>query len=89
MEVELAVEVVRVARVQCPAQSGVRAVVHHLADELHGESAPAVLGQHVDVGEIDQRDAVRKCSREADLSIAVVDADDALRLADEPLDNFA
>jgi hypothetical protein len=49
---------------------------------------PPVLGQHVDVGEIDERDAVRERPGEADLPLAVVDADYALCLADQPLNHF-
>src|SRR5207247_5076319 len=59
------------------------------ADELDAEPAAAELGEHVDVGEVDRRDAVGEGAGEADLAPAGVEADDAARLADRPLDGLA
>ena len=39
---------------------------------------PAVLLEHVDVREVRERDAVARRAAEADLPLAVVEADDAL-----------
>jgi hypothetical protein len=66
--------------VQDPPQSRVGAVLHHLADELDPEASAPLLGEDVDVCEVDVRDAVRRRPAEADLA-AVEVADDALRLA--------
>src|SRR4029079_4937724 len=63
------------------------ALLDHLANELHAEPLPAVRREDVDVREIDERDAVRERAREAELALAVVDADDALRLVDQPRDD--
>ena len=80
----------RVARVQEPAPSGVRPVLDHLADELDAEPAAAVLGQHVDVGEVgDATRRRRPPGRSRPGAAVVVEADDPLRLADEPLDRLA
>ena len=47
-----------------------------------------MLREKVDVGEIDERDAVGERPREPHLPVAVVDADDALRFAHEALDHL-
>src|SRR5436190_360762 len=49
----------RVARVQQPLQVHVRPALDHLADELDSEPAAAVLGQHVDVREVDEGKAFK------------------------------
>ena len=86
VEADLAVERVRVARVQHPTDVLQRPALDHLAHELGAEAAAAVLGQHVDVREVDERDAVAEGAREPDLPVTVVETDDALRLTDQPLD---
>src|SRR5205085_6321981 len=60
-----------------------------LAHELDAESASAVGRENVDVGQVDEGCAVREGAREADLPPAVVEADDAIGVADEPLDDIA
>ena len=52
-------------------------------DELDAEAASAVLLEHVDVGEVRLHVPVRERPREADLLVAVVEADDASRAVDE------
>src|SRR5256885_673493 len=88
-EPELPIETRRVARVQHPTQLGVRAVVDGLANELDAETAASILLEHVNVCEVHERDAVGEGAREADLPVAVVEADHALRLPNEPLDDLA
>jgi hypothetical protein len=78
---------VRVARVQDPTDVRVRTFLDHLPDQPYAEPLAAVLRQDVHVGEVDERDAVGERPREPDLPAVVVDADDALRFADEPLDH--
>ncbi len=63
----------------------VRAVLDHLAHELLAQPAAAVLLEDVDVREVDERVAVGHGPAEADLAVAVVEADDALRLVDQPV----
>ena len=67
----------------------VRAVLDHFAHEFDAETAGAVCGKDVDVREVCERRPVRERAREADLAIAVVEADDALRSSDEPFDDVA
>src|SRR5437899_9919962 len=88
-EAEAAVQLVGVARMEEPLPVGPRASLHHLAHELDAEPAAAELGEHVDVREVDRGDAVGKRAGEADLAAAGVEADDAARLPDRPLDGLA
>ena len=76
-EAELAVERMRVRRVQQPLDVGVRPVVDHLAHELLAEAAAAVLGTHVDVGEVRDREPVREARQKPICVAVVVEADDA------------
>ena len=64
------------------------AVPDHLADELHTEPAPAELREHVDVGEVGDRDPVGERPAEPDLPCVPVEADNSVRLADEALDGL-
>src|SRR5262249_8946408 len=57
----------------------------HLAHHRLAEAASAVLRQEVDVGEVDEGHAVRRGAAEADLPVAVVQADDARRFGDQPV----
>ena len=88
-EPDLLVEAVGIGRVQEPPHVRVGAVLDRLADELEPEPPPSVLGQDVHVGEIGDRGAVRHRPGEADLALAVVEADDAVGLADQPFDRLA
>ena len=84
-EAELAVE--RGACSSCAAatRAGERAVVDHLAHERLTEAAAAELRQDVDVREVGERDAVADRPAEADLALAVVEADDARRVPHQAL----
>src|SRR5262245_31639345 len=84
-EPELLVQRVCVLRVEDPAPLRVRAVVDHLAEELHAEAAATVLREHVDVAQIRDRRAVADGPGEADLAGAVVEPDDPRRLTHEAL----
>src|SRR3990170_6915443 len=75
-EPELAVEVVRVGRVEQPLRRRERPLVDAEADELDPQPAATMLLEHVDVREIRLHVAVRQRAREADLAIFVVEADD-------------
>ena len=72
-------------RVQDPAQARVRAVLDRLAHELDAESAAAVLRQHVDVEQPGVGGVVGGHAAEADLPVAVVEADDARGVVDQVL----
>src|SRR6478609_5861535 len=73
-----------VARVQHPAAVRIGPVVDHLADELHAEPAPAVLLEHVDVGDVDEAGCVAiDGTREADLAAVAIDPDDAVARVDQ------
>ncbi len=60
-------------------------VLDHLAHERLAEAAAAVVGEHVDVREVRDREAVGDGAAEADLALAVVEADDACCLVDQPI----
>ena len=81
-EAELAVEVVRVARVQEPLRLRERAFVDREAHELDAEAPTAMLVEDVDVGEIRLAVSVREGPREPDLLAVVVQADDPRRAVD-------
>src|SRR5205085_11479226 len=85
VEPDLAIQRVRVLGVEDPAHAGEVAVLDHLAHEVLPQAAAAVLGQHVDVREVSDRDAVRGRATEADLPVAVVEPDDASRDVDQML----
>src|SRR5262245_41728905 len=81
-EAELAVEGVRVRRVQEPAAPGVRSAVDALAHELDAQTASPELRQDVDVREI--RDmAVGDRAGEPHLPPVQVQPDDARRPVDQ------
>ena len=65
------------------------ALVDGEADELDAGAAPAVLLEHVDIGEIGLSAAVRERAREAHLTTFVVEADDAARVLDQVVLNGA
>ena len=77
VESEAAVELVRVGRVQKPAQVAERTVVDRFADQFDAETSTAIGGQDVDVGEMRDVDAVREHPRESDELVAVIEANDA------------
>jgi hypothetical protein len=74
--------------VQDPAQLRIRAVLDDLTHECEAEPAAAVLGQHVHVREVHERDPVCERTRETDLPFAVVGPHHALRVAHKPLNDF-
>src|SRR3954451_9728136 len=84
-EAELAVERVHVGRVQEPACVSERAVLDHLAHELLPQPTAAVLLEDVHVREVDERSAVRRRAAEADLTVAVVEPDDARGAVDQAI----
>src|SRR5439155_4469676 len=53
------------------------------------ETAPPMLGEHVDVGEVGERHAVRERPREADLTAVVVEPDHPGCFAEESLYGFS
>ena len=71
MKPSLRVEAVGVLGVQQPLALPQLAALDHLADELEPHAAPAVGLEHVDVGEVDERRAVRDRTAEADLAAVV------------------
>jgi hypothetical protein len=75
--------------VQEPLAVGERRALHRLSDELRAEAAAAKIGQDVDVREVGDRDAVAEGTREADLAVARVEADDPRGLANRALDRLA
>jgi hypothetical protein len=64
---------VRVGGVQEPPRLGVRAALDHLPDQLDAEPPPAVLGQDVDVGQVDE---VRVADRTSEADLPPEPADD-------------
>src|SRR3954447_11549336 len=84
-EPEARVQAVRVLGVQDPAQLRVGAVLHGLAHELDAEPATPVLRQHVDVEQPRIGGVVRGHAAEADLAVAVVEADEARCVVDQVL----
>src|SRR3954453_22241992 len=74
-----------IRRVEDPFHVCVRAVLDHLAHELLAQSAPAVLAEDVDVGEVREREAVRERAAEANLALTVIESDDARGLVDQPV----
>jgi hypothetical protein len=80
---------VRIAGVQEPAQIGERSPLDQLADKLDTEAAAAVVREDVDVREVGDRRPVREGACKRDLALAVVDADDAVGLADEAVNGVA
>src|SRR5262245_66111228 len=87
VEAELAVEVVRVPRMQDPPELCKRPAFDHLLDKLDTKTSAAILRQDVDVGEVHERDTVGERTGEPELASVVVHADDALRLADQARDD--
>src|SRR5581483_4466389 len=83
VEPELPVQRVHVCRVQQPLQVCERPMLDHLAYERLPQSAAAVLREHVDVGEVDERDAVGNPTADPDVALAVVQPDHAVRIVDE------
>ena len=67
-EPELAVQGVRILRVQHPLPARVRAVLHHLADELEPEPVAPIARHDADVPEVHEGDAVGDRPRKADLA---------------------
>ncbi len=62
-ETDARVELVRSGRVQDPPRLAAGPVLDQLADELDPEAAAAVLGEDVEVGEVDVGDAVGEAGR--------------------------
>ncbi len=84
-ESHLPIEPMHVACVQQPPAVFVGPVVDHVPQQPLAQSAPAVLGEHIHVGEIGERNTIGHGAAETDLPFSVVEADDAARLVDEPL----